>query len=202
MLRRVQGAPPTDPTEGVEVTIPNGDVRTTNTVTDIPGTGIWGYSLWAVYDERGTGTDERYSAVASITKNVGNAPTPTPSPTPTPTPRTPTPTPTVDVTADVILTWTPVSDRYDFSTYLCRRVSGSTPTTDPAGGTGITITNATTRTTSRLHDAPGGGTWSYSLFVVYDEYGDGTSLRYSLAATLTVDREATPTPTPSPTPTP
>lgn len=178
-----------------------GTTRTTSSVSVTPPyAGTWTYALYAVYDEYASGSDERYSVVASLTVTSltgAVAPTPTPSPTPTPTP-----TATVAPTAGVKLTWTPAPDRYDFRRYVCRRASGSTAPTSATGGTGVTITNETVRTTSYLTDNPGNGTWSYSLFVAYDETGSGSDERYSELGSITVTIVPTPTPSPSPTPSP
>ena len=189
MLRVAGSTATTDPADATatEITVPNGTTRTTNTVTDSPGAGVFSYSVFTVYDEYGSGTDERYGVALSITINLGGDPYPaTPTPTPTATPATPTPTPTP--AAGATFSWTVPPDRYDFRRYKVLRVSGSTPTTDPedAAATEVTVTGGSTRTTSSVTDDPGAGTWSYSIFVVYDEFGSGTDERFSAAATITV----------------
>jgi hypothetical protein len=67
-------------------------------------------------------------------------------------------------------------------------VSGSTPTIDPedVSATEITIAGATIRATSSFIDDPGSGTWSYSVFCVYDEYGTSSDERYSDPMTAAV----------------
>ncbi len=191
----------------MNVTITDADVVTTSTLTTHPGFGIFSFSLFVVYDEYGTRTDERFSLAKTATIQNGATPTATPTPTPTPTPTTPTPTPT-PVPGEVSFTWDAVPDRYDFRRYLCRRVKGSTGTADPTAGTNVPITSGSVRTTNELSDNPGGGTFTYSLFVVYDEYGSTTDERFSLAKMVTIANDPTPTPTvtptvtPTPTPTP
>ena len=136
--------------------------------------------------------------VTVVSATGPDAPTPTPTDYPTPSP-----TATPEAVGEVTLAWVPVPDRYDFRRYVCRRISGATPTTSPTGGTDVPIPGATTRTTARLVDSPGSGTWSYSLFVAYDEYGSGTDERWSEVATVSaLDVLLTPTPTPTPTPSP
>lgn len=131
-----------------------------------------------MYDEYGTGTDERYGTAGTYTAQSGTVATPTPSPTPT---VTPTPTPTPVPAGEVRIYFEPVPDRYDFRRYKVLRVSGSTPTTDPedAGATEITVASGSTRTTNQFTDDPGTGTWSYSIWAVYDEYGTASDERFS-----------------------
>lgn len=186
-LRKAGSTAATDPNDptATEITVTNGTVRATSSVTDAPGAGAWSYSIFAVYDEYASSTDERYSAVMAITINLGGGAYPG-DPTPTPTPATPTPTPTPTPGASIY--WTIPPDRYDFRRYKVLRVAGSTATTDPndPAATEVTVTGGTTRTTASVNDDPGSGTWSYSLFVAYDEYGSGTDERFSAAMTITV----------------
>lgn len=67
---------------------------------------------------------------------------------------------------DVDLAWTlPTSRSYRYQVVL-RRASGSTPPASATAGTGVTLGgNLATSVT----DSPGAGTWSYSLFMGYDE---------------------------------
>lgn len=82
-------------------------------------------------------------------------------------------------------------------------MEGATPTTDPedASATEILFSGYQTRTTvSATDEPPLPGTYSYSLFVTYDEWASGTDERYSdpVTVTFTVAGSATPTPTPTP----
>jgi hypothetical protein len=57
-LRRASGStPPASETSGTGVSVTDGVV----THDDTPGSGTWSYSLFAQYDETGTGTAEKYS---------------------------------------------------------------------------------------------------------------------------------------------
>jgi hypothetical protein len=67
----------------------------------------------------------------------------------------------------VSLTWAALpSARYDLVGYTWVRVSGSTPATSPTGGTFVAGAGTT------LSDAPGTGTWSYTIFWAYDRTVD------------------------------
>lgn len=65
-LRRASGSTaPASATAGTAVSL---SAPTTDTShTDSPGSGTFSYSLFAGYDEDGDGTDDRYSAAASVT---------------------------------------------------------------------------------------------------------------------------------------
>lgn len=68
-LRRVAGAtPPATIDDGAEVVL---GTNLPITFTDTPGAGVFSYSIFGVYDERGVGADEFYSARASVTVTVG-----------------------------------------------------------------------------------------------------------------------------------
>lgn len=69
----------------------------------------------------------------------------------------------------VTLTWTLPTGRYDISSAILRRASGSTAPATKTDGTGVTLASALALT---VDDTPGSGTFSYSIFVDYD---DGTS---------------------------
>lgn len=69
----------------------------------------------------------------------------------------------------ITLTWSLPTARYDISSCVLRRASGSTAPASVTAGTGIVLSDDLAVT---VDDTPGSGTWSYSLFVVYD---DGTS---------------------------
>lgn len=83
------------------------------------------------------------------------------------------------------LSWTLPPDRYDRLRMILRRATGSTAPTSVTDGTGVSLSAdlATSKT-----DTPGVGTWSYALFVAYDETHStlSTEERYSSSATKTV----------------
>ena len=82
------------------------------------------------------------------------------------------------------LTWANPSDRFDRSDLVLRRASGSTAPATIADGTDVSVGDSA----ESLSDAPGGaGTYSYSLFVGYDELAQGAPDRYSAAASVTVE---------------
>ena len=81
--------------------------------------------------------------------------------------------------ATVTLAWTLPTERFDFVQAILRRASGATAPTSPTGGTGITLTDPASDLT--VDDTPGSGTWSYSLFI---EYNDGSQV-FSSARTVT-----------------
>lgn len=66
----------------------------------------------------------------------------------------------------VTLTWLLPTGRYDFYKAVLRYASGATPPASTSAGTGVTLSadDATTVTFS-----PGAGTYSFALFVQYDE---------------------------------
>jgi len=97
----------------------------------------------------------------------------------------------------IVMTWEPPPDFWCFSTYLLLRKEGTTtPVTDPLDvtATEVDFAGKGTRTTATLTDDPGSGFYVYSLFVVYDEWGDGTSLRYSPIKSATLANAANPGP--------
>jgi hypothetical protein len=80
------------------------------------------------------------------------------------------------------LTWELPPDRFDRDAIVLRRASGSTPPSTVTDGTGVTVGALVTS----VSDTPGIGTWSYSLFMGYDELESGSSDRYSEPDTVTV----------------
>ncbi len=72
----------------------------------------------------------------------------------------------------VSLTWL-ASPRFDALRFVVRRASGSTPPATVADGTGVTLSSdlATSVTNSGLS----AGAYAYSLFLLYDDNGDGTA---------------------------
>jgi hypothetical protein len=71
------------------------------------------------------------------------------------------------------LTWTLPPDRYDRYRVVLRRASGSTPPSTPTSGTDVVLGGPLD---TSVTDAPGAGTYSYSLFVWYDEYSKTPSV--------------------------
>ena len=81
------------------------------------------------------------------------------------------------------LTWENPASRFDRSDLVLRVASGSTAPASATAGTGVTVGSSA----ESLSHAPGGaGTWSYSLFVGYDETASAAPDRYSAAASATV----------------
>jgi hypothetical protein len=81
------------------------------------------------------------------------------------------------------LTWVLPAARYDRLQLVLRRAAGATAPASPTAGTSVVLGSALP---SAHNDTPTAGTWSYSLFVGYDELGAAAVDRYSPAATLTV----------------
>ncbi len=85
----------------------------------------------------------------------------------------------------VDLAWRNPPARYDTLALVLRRDPGTTPPADPTSGTGVTLAGPLV---SAHTDAPGAGTFSYSLFLGYDELADPpvAADRFSPAATVTI----------------
>lgn len=66
----------------------------------------------------------------------------------------------------VSLTWRLPPDRYDRRRVVLRRASGSTAPASITAGTGVTLSGDLA---TSVTDAPGAGTFSYSVFATYDE---------------------------------
>jgi len=81
----------------------------------------------------------------------------------------------------VTLAWVLPPARYDRSAMVVRRAAGGTPPADPTSGTGVTVGALDTG----VVDAAGSGTFSYAIFMGYDELGAGAD-RFSPAVTITV----------------
>lgn len=77
----------------------------------------------------------------------------------------------------VSLTWLNPPTRYDTLAVILRRASGSTAPTSATAGTGVTLGSATA--TSVTDTGLGAGTYSYAVFMSYDETGAGSAERYS-----------------------
>lgn len=86
-------------------------------------------------------------------------------------------------TGSTTLGWTLPAARYDRLRVILRRASGSTAPSSATSGTGVTLASDLA---TGVTDSPGSGTWSYALFVAYDETGSGSPERYSEALTKTV----------------
>jgi len=91
---------------------------------------------------------------------------------------------------DADLAWTPAPTRYDSTGVRILRVSGATPTTNPADGSAtVVLSGAAFPSPAGAHqDSPGVGQFSYTIWVTYDEWGSGTTERFSdpMTATVTV----------------
>ena len=83
---------------------------------------------------------------------------------------------------NVALSWTLPPSRYDTLGLVLRRATGSTPPATATSGTGVTVGALV----SSVSDAPGSGTFSYALFMGYDETTSppATADRHSAAATV------------------
>ncbi len=92
-------------------------------------------------------------------------------------------------TTTAILTWNQRT-RWDFRRFILRRASGSTPPATIVAGTGITLGGSPdgggTTPPITVTDTPGAGTFSYSLFQVFDDTDSGTDVVASSPQTLTV----------------
>lgn len=67
---------------------------------------------------------------------------------------------------DVLLSWTLPTSRFDISKAILRRASGSTPPPTVTDGSGVVLAADLSESVT---DTPGAGTWSYSLFVQYND---------------------------------
>jgi len=75
----------------------------------------------------------------------------------------------------ITLTWTLPPTRFDTRRMIVRRSSGSTAPATAVTGTDIPVASLA----ATVVDSPGAGTWSYAIFMAYDESGSGTDERYS-----------------------
>lgn len=79
------------------------------------------------------------------------------------------------------LAWTLPGERYDRVSVVVRRASGSTAPASVTDGTGVTVSGVP----STVDDSVGSaGTYSWAVFVGYDELGTGSADRYSPAAVV------------------
>lgn len=84
-------------------------------------------------------------------------------------------------TGQVQLTWRNPGSRYDLRRVVLRRALGNTAPASPDAGTGVTLSGDLATSVS---DAPSPGTYSYALFVAYDETGSSTDERWSDAVVV------------------
>tara|TARA_R100000808_G_scaffold23963_1_gene54043 strand:+ start:43 stop:864 length:822 start_codon:yes stop_codon:yes gene_type:complete len=91
-----------------------------------------------------------------------------------------------DSTCD--LTWAPAPLRFDSRGVRILRVSGGTPTTNPADGSATVVLDGSAfpSPAGAKNDSSGAGTFSYTIWNTYDEFGSGTTERYSAPKTSTV----------------
>jgi hypothetical protein len=87
-----------------------------------------------------------------------------------------------------VMTWRLPPSRYDYRRMILRRASGSTAPASATAGTGVTLTGTPdgVSATSKTDGSLSAGTYSYSLFAAYDEYGTSSDERYSAAISKTV----------------
>lgn len=83
---------------------------------------------------------------------------------------------------NVDLTWALPASRFDLREVVLRRAAGATPPSTPDTGTSVALGSLLA---TAVTDSPGAGQFSYALFAGYDELSEGSSSRYSAAATLT-----------------
>lgn len=83
----------------------------------------------------------------------------------------------------VVMTWTLAPTRFDTLRVILRRATGSTPPATVTDGTGVTLSGDLV--TSKTDSGLAAGTYSYSLFMAYDETNatPTTADKYSAAAT-------------------
>ena len=71
---------------------------------------------------------------------------------------------------NVDLTWRLPPNRFDFVRMRLRRAAGSTPPATPTAGTDVTLADPVNDTS--VTDSPGVGTFSYSIFAMYDDLNE------------------------------
>jgi len=86
------------------------------------------------------------------------------------------------------LNWTSAPMRFDSRGVRILRKSGSSPATNPTdmSATVVADGSAFPAVAGYWRDRPGAGTFSYTIWVTYDEFGSGTTERYSGYMTSTV----------------
>lgn len=84
----------------------------------------------------------------------------------------------------VSLSWTAPATRFDKRRAILRRSAGATPPASATAGTGVTLGGSPDGVSAvSATDTIAAGTYSYSLFYAYDEFGTSTDERYSAAST-------------------
>ncbi len=86
---------------------------------------------------------------------------------------------------NVTLSWRSPASRFDLQRFVVRRASGSTAPATATDGTGVTLASDLALS---VVNAPGSGTWSYSVFAGYDQYNVpvATPDTYSTPKSVTV----------------
>lgn len=79
------------------------------------------------------------------------------------------------------------SPRFDARRFILRRVAGAAPPVNSAAGTGIVLGGVPDGAgVVAATNAPGSGTWTYGLFLAYDDVGGGTDRAVSGVQAITV----------------
>ena len=81
----------------------------------------------------------------------------------------------------VTVSWSVPDDVTNLVSYVVRRTTGAIPVAFPSEGTSVAWSTGTSTT-----DAPGSGTYSYSVFATYDDEGGSFVGHYSDCATATI----------------
>lgn len=86
------------------------------------------------------------------------------------------------------LNWTSAPMRFDSRGVRILRKSGSSPATNPTDLSAFVVADGSAfpAVAGYWRDRPGTGQFSYTIWVTYDEYGSGTTERYSEYMTSTV----------------
>ena len=81
----------------------------------------------------------------------------------------------------VTVSWTAPDTATNLAAYVVRRVAGTIPAGFPTDGTDVAWTSGTSVT-----DAPGSGTYTYSVFAAYDDEGGSVELDHSDYGAVTI----------------
>lgn len=88
---------------------------------------------------------------------------------------------------DADISWTLPPTRFDYRRMVLRRASGSTAPSTATSGTGVTLGGSPDGVSAvSVTDSPGAGTFSYSLWVSYDDFGASLDSTYTASGTATV----------------
>lgn len=88
---------------------------------------------------------------------------------------------------DADLTWSLPPSRFDYRRVIVRRAAGSTAPATATSGTGVTLGGSPDGVAAvSVTDSPTAGTWSYSLWVAYDDFGRDADMSYKASGTATV----------------